>query len=399
MNKIYISKVSKSFKKLEFWLNNNGYSGYDPYDLIGQDWVKILFGTKKNNFFGICRSILWLITDKYPVFFRNILMVKPKINAKGMGLIAHSFLLMYENTNNLQYLEKAENILNWLKNNYSKSFKGYSWGYPFHWYSRIFIPKNTPSSVVTGVVADAFFKHYDLTKSKSSLKILEGINHFFNTEIKHFRTNESLCFSYTPIDDFKVHNASLFTAAFFAKYGSLSGDDEYKKKSIDAAKFTINEQQKDGSFYYWSGEKNSVVDHFHTGYVLRHLHTIYLETKEEWINDHIKLGLKYYVENLFDEFQIPVFTNKLNFPKDTHALTEALLCLNQLKSNKYSIENKVKINNILKSCIDYLIEEMQTHNGYFIYQVNRNKKVDIAYMRWCQSWVLFSFAKILNYKK
>ena len=29
----------------------------------------------------------------------------------------------------------------------------------------------------------------------------------------------------------------------------------------------------------------------------------------------------------------------------------------------------------------------------------KNNKVDIAYMRWCQSWVLFSFAKILNYKK
>ena len=112
MNKTYNSKINKSFKKLEFWLNNNGYSGFDPFDLIGENWVKILFGTK-NNFFGKCRWILWSITDKYPVFFRKILMVKQKINAKGMGLIAHSFLLMYENTNNSHYLEKAEDILNW----------------------------------------------------------------------------------------------------------------------------------------------------------------------------------------------------------------------------------------------------------------------------------------------
>ena len=132
-------KVDISFNKLLKWLKENGYKGYDPYGFIGQEWIKSIFGTK-NNLRGKFRKALKIISDRYPYLFIKIFNVKPKINAKSMGLLALGYFNLFEKTNDEKYLIDGEKILTWLSSNYNQNYSGMSWGYPFHWYSRIFIP-------------------------------------------------------------------------------------------------------------------------------------------------------------------------------------------------------------------------------------------------------------------
>ena len=162
--------------------------GYDPFDIKGQDWYVDLFG-RQNLLFRKIRGLLAVLEDYLPPLpLRKVLKIKKQINPKGMGLIASAYLSRFRATKNQRYLNKAEKILDWLEQDRNKTYRGYSWGYPFHWQSKIFIPKGTPSSVVTGTIADAWIEHYLATKSEKSLKICKEIAIFFQKELKTVST-------------------------------------------------------------------------------------------------------------------------------------------------------------------------------------------------------------------
>lgn len=388
-------KFYRSFEKLENWIFENERYGFDPYDFIGSEWAKVVFGDNLNSKIrNKLRRGLTVIGDMYPRLMRKIFLTRKKINPKGMGLIAHAYLLNYERTLDSSYLKKAEGILKWLSINYSNHYKGKSWGYPFNWYSRIYIPKNTPSSVVTGTVSEAFFKHYELTKSTESLKVLNDIFYFFESELNKYKNeNGDICFSYTPIDNFRVHNASLFTAVFFAKYFSIIKNDEIRELAVSAMNYVLNEQKEDGSFYYWSQEPESIIDHFHTGYVIRHIYTISEATKVD-VKQYLEKALKFYVEHLYDSDGIPKFSNNLKFPKDAHGLAESILSLVYLYDLFNELISKKITDKLLIKSLEYISDNMQTIKGYIVWQIHKNqRKIDFPFHRWSQAWTYLAYSK------
>ena len=105
-----------------------------------------------------------------------------------------------------------------------------------------FFPKGTPSSVVTGTVADAWLEHYLITGSERSLDVCRGIADFFLTCLNRFEKKPGqLCFSYTPLDNFRVHNASLFVANFLARFGKIEKNREFINFALNAVRYTISE--------------------------------------------------------------------------------------------------------------------------------------------------------------
>src|SRR6185369_2882048 len=119
-------------------------------------------------------------------------------------------------------------------------------------------------------VGDAFLDNYEITGERESLVVARGIARFILYELNRpVDKPDMLCFSYTPLDDFKVLSASLFSAAFLARLGSIVEDEEMLALARRAAALVTSEQNPDGSFYYWGSEAPSQIDHFHTGFVLR----------------------------------------------------------------------------------------------------------------------------------
>ena len=389
---ISVSKVKKDLNNLDEWVTENGWAGYDPYDIKGQDWFINIFG-RQNFFCGKIRGLLALLEMRSsPTMLRKLFRIEKTINAKGMGLMASAYLSLFRSTQEDHHLSKAESILDWLHNNYSKEYQGFSWGYPFHWQSRIFLPRGTPSSVVTGTVGDAWLDHFLLTGSERSLVVCRAIAKFFLTCLNRYeKKSGQLCFSYTPLDNFRVHNASLFVANFLARLGKIDKNDEFTHHALNAVRYTISEQNRNGSFYYWGTEAPSIIDHYHTGFVLRHLSTIRESSLDDSFADKIKIGYEYYRTKLFDEQGLPKFTPESVFPIDIHSFAEAILTLNQL-------EEKPQEDPLLTGVLELVQSKMLTSEGYYLAEIRKRwwgeQKVDIAYMRWGQCWMLFALARL-----
>jgi hypothetical protein len=386
------SAVIASIRSLDRWITRNGYAGYDPYDIRGQDAFINFFG-KQTYIYRKIRGILFLLEyNLAPRLCRRVFRIKKRINAKGMGLLATSYLSLYRSTSNKSYLEKAESVLDWLYSNPNSTYDGYSWGYPFHWQSRVFFPRGTPSSVVTGTVGDAWLDHFLLTDSKKSLEVCRGIARFFlNCLNRHSKSDNQVCFSYTPLDNFKVHNASLFVANFLARLGEIDDNNEFKQAALNAVRYTLAEQNSDGSFNYWGGETSSIIDHYHTGFVLRHLDAIRKALADDSFDENIDLGYDFYRQRLFNNEGIPKFTPDSLYPIDIHSCSEAILTLSQM-------EEIPQDDPLLAKVIDFNSRKMLSAEGYYIAEIRKRfwgeQKVKIPYMRWGQCWMLLSLARL-----
>jgi hypothetical protein len=376
------------------WFSNSDFYGYDPYDFRGSDKYVRLFG-HQNFIFKKIRGFLSVLEYNIPPrLLRRVFRIKTSVNPKGLGLLASSYLSLYRTTLDINYLEKTNHVLDWLYNNANSNYIGYSWGYPFHWQSRIFFEKGTPSSVATGTIGDAFLDHYIISNSARSLKVCEGIAQFFlNCLNRHYNNDRNFCFSYTPIDNFKVHNASLFVAAFLARFGKVINNQIFIDTALQVTQYTLSEQNEDGSFNYWSNEPKSLIDHYHTGFVLRHLDTVQKSVPRQSFIENINRGYHFYRNNLFHKSGIPMFSTKSIYPIDVHSCAEAILCLNQFDDNPLSDQ-------LLRSVLNFIQENMISKNGYYIAGIrNRfwgDQKIDIPYMRWGQCWMFLAFAKLFE---
>lgn len=384
--------LEKAINELDAWVTNHGWAGYDPYDIRGQDWFVNLFG-KQTWLHRKFRGLLFLIEHNMPpMSLRKILNVKKEINAKGMGLLATAYLCLSSTSGRRDYVLRAEQILDWLKQNSSHGYPGISWGYPFHWQSRIMIPRGTPSVVVTGIVGDAWLDHFKITGSGSSLGIAHLIAEFLlNGLNRHEKCGNQLCFSYTPMDHFKVHNANLFGAAFLSRLGIVTNHDLYIDVAMKAVRYTLSEQNEDGSFNYWSAEPSSIIDHYHTGFILRHLHTIYKMTNESVILKSLHQGYSFYLKNFFTPSGIPKFTPTSLYPINIHSCSEAILTLSQL-GNDYGGFDKVE------AVLDFTISKMRSKKGYYIAEIRNRfgikQKIEVPYMRWAQCWMFLALARL-----
>ncbi|MFQ5687593.1 MAG: hypothetical protein ACE5GV_13145, partial [Candidatus Scalindua sp.] len=268
--KLFNHKLDKAIFALVKWIEGNGWAGYDPYDIKERTFYKMVSQTKYPRL-----VVERIFLDQFPVTMRKLFKVRKRINAKAMGLFAHAFADLYVIYKNQEYLNRSQECLNWLMTNRSKGFNGNCWGYPFDWYTRVTIPKFTPSAVVTNVVADAFYLASQIFKRKEYELIAKDTINFFLKDLKVDRIDhDKICFSYTPVDHFHIHNANLFVARQLIRFGRLEGDNVSIEMGLKAINYTLSHQNPDGSWFYWGPPSTVVkhVDHYHTGFVLRALY-------------------------------------------------------------------------------------------------------------------------------
>ncbi|MDX4059289.1 hypothetical protein Q6A89_02040 [Aliarcobacter skirrowii] len=393
--------IIDSIKELEEWFSKNGLKGWDPYDIKDS---KIYLNIGKIEIKLIKRILLKIINisvDIFPNISRKILCIEPLENAKGIGLVLSSYCNLYKKTNDNIYLEKALFYANWLLNNKSKGYHGYSWGYPFDWKSNIFIPKNTPSSVVSYVVGNSFFSLYKVTKDIKYLEICKEICVFFTKSLNvTYLKDDCLCYSYTPLDDFQVHNANLFVGEFLSRIGKEINNQDWVKNGLKCANFAVLEQQKDGYLPYWalSQTKNYSdgkikFDHYHSGFEIRMLYNIWKNTNSLHIKNAWIKYFTFYNKYLFNKEHIPKLTVKKFYPVNIHAIAESILCLNQV--NQY-YENKYDFK--IKLIYEWLEKNMKFDKGEYCYKIIKlpiigEYKVKIAMYRWGQAWIFYALTE------
>jgi hypothetical protein len=394
--------VWQSITSLDSWLTDNGWAGYDPYDLKGTKLYVGLInqGAKASLPAKAVRKALIHLEDHYPLFSRRLLRMQKQINAKGMGLFARGYLDLYLATGEECFKEKALVCLEWLRENPSPDWGGPCWGYPFDWQSVIFIPKGTPSAVVSSVVGDAFWRAYEVLADPSYLDLCEGICQFFLSDLNIDEMEDgAVCFSYTPLDDFHVHNANLFVAEFLTRVGMGLSKREYLDWGQRAAAYALQDQNPDGSLYYWGKIQNhhspDHIDHYHSGFEIRSLYHMWKWTGDPAYFKAVENYYGFYLENLISkspEGTLLKMKADAIYPIDIHSCAEALLC------NGTLAEDFKEARALLPELAAWILSNMQTKDGWFIYQIRdrgkRKQQIEIPYLRWGQAWMLRALASV-----
>jgi rhamnogalacturonyl hydrolase YesR len=164
--------------------------------------------------------------------------------------------------------------------------------------------------------------------------------------------------------------------------------------------FSVDEQNADGSFYYWSLREAQIphmtettlktIDHYHTGFVLRSLHSIYHVTGEKWVFQSLEKGYRFYRDHLFEDRRIPKLKPDFIYPVDIHSCAEAILCLSTLSDLfPEAIEYATNV-------FRWTIANMQDKDGHFYYRKTEGKTNKIPYIRWGQAWMMRALTKLLE---
>jgi len=167
-----IKDVFKVITELDSWVISHNWTGYDPYDIKG---TRFYLRLAQGGSFPIktVRRFFDAFVERSPTLARKVFRIKPTINAKAMGLFMGAYTILYSVNHKIEYLERSIQCAEWLMKNASLGYSSLCWGYPFDWQSRVFIPKGTPSSVVSAVIGDGFWqlasvtgqkKYYDICK-------------------------------------------------------------------------------------------------------------------------------------------------------------------------------------------------------------------------------------------
>jgi hypothetical protein len=404
-SEVFIATVKRSVEALDRWVLRNGWTGYDPYDAKGIRLFMWALALKKSGpwsrlFRRLILGPLIVGETLCPRLFRKAFRVRPAINAKGMSLFAKAYLQLYEATGIQEYLERARACLKWLDQNKAAGYGVACWGYPFEWQSGVVVPAGTPASVVTAAGCDAYWTAWKMLKDRAYLKVCGQCCEFF---LKHLNVDEidsdTICFSYTPIDNFHVHNTNLLVAELLIRVGTELGNDEWVRMGLRAGNYALREQNEDGSLFYWGRVQNHMnpnrVDHYHTGFEIRCLYGIWKVTGREEYRRAAERYYAFYRTRLIEhggDWAAPRMYPHSRYPVNIHSCAEAVL-LSATLAAEYP-EARL----LLERLVRWVIENMQVRDGHFIYMRRKMCGIEwrstIPYIRWGQAWMLLALSQV-----
>ena len=316
-----------------------------------------------------------------------------------MAVLAKAYLRLFTSTDKAEYRTKGLACLDWLLHNTSPGLSHRAWGYPFDWNNGVIIPACTPTSVVSAAACDAFWTAWKVIGDKRYLDICVDICNGFIDGLNIDRIdNDTICFSYTPLDDFHVHNANLLIAELLVRVGAATERDDWIQMGEQAASYALREQNEDGSIFYWGAVQQHVnpsrVDHYHSGFEMRSLYGLWKTTGGDKYKRALDGYYAFYLSNLIETESgaaIPKMYPHSRYPINIHSCAEALL-LNATLAPDYS-----QARSLIAPMFRWVILKMQKSDGHFIYMRRRfggfEWQSTIAFWRWGQAWMMLALSE------
>lgn len=315
--------------QLDTWIAEHGLLGHDRFDVREHPWIRAAQPHP------LLRKMATALTDGFPVYSRKLLSIAPQLNAKAFALVALGHLRLHETFGGKNHLARAMEHLRWLLEHPSAGWHGLCWGYPFNVSAKgLSTPKYTPVGVVSAIAGEAFVRAYRVTGDKAHLDAARSIAEFFLRDLPRFSAPDGThCFAYTPTDGRRVHNANLHAAGHLLRVYAETHEKELRDAAWPAVQFTLTRQREDGSWPYgestdgepFDAKQLTLVDHHHTGFVLRSLFEIHEFVPSDGLRQQIQRGFEFYRKRLFAADGCPI-TLAGRYPVDIHACAEGILC-------------------------------------------------------------------------
>ncbi|WP_299098143.1 delta-aminolevulinic acid dehydratase [uncultured Winogradskyella sp.] len=372
-----------SFDILKDYCEIEGFKGWDPYDGLNS-WVIQKTPLGNSRLFRLA----WIqLFKRNPINLRPLFGIKKEYNPKGLGLFLMGYCNLYKKKPSNNYLEKIEFLAKEIIKLRTKDYSNYCWGYNFDWQARAFFqPKHTPTVVATTFIADALIEAYEITKNEEYLNVAISASKFVLNDLnRSYDKDGDFTFSYSPLDKTQVYNAGLLGAKLLCLVYKYTNDENLLATAKSVANYVCKRQNKNGSWAYGTLPFHQWVDNFHTGYNLECLRIYQNVSRDESFNTNIETGMSYYLNTFFTEEGMSKYYNDKTYPVDIHAPAQLIVTLH--KCNRLS-DNKTVVDRVL----NWTIDNMQTKEGFFIYQKRKLISSRIPYIRWAQGWMFYALS-------
>jgi hypothetical protein len=381
--------LNSAHRDLWKWCRNQGFAGYDPYDGLNSS----LFQKTPLRHSRSARLAWTQLLKRSPFNLRKIAGVPAERNAKGIALFALAAIADYRRLQTKEAEVTARELLDDLLGMSLKGFRGACWGYNFDWQSRsFFAPKGTPTIIPTAFAARALCEAAEVIDRDEYLPFARTICDFILNDLNQSdETSEEVCFSYSPLDQTRVFNASLMAAEVLATVGGMLREQSLCEGAMRATRYVVRRQLNDGSWAYGADGHQAWSDNFHTGFILTSLSRIKTacEARDD-IEPALVRGYEFWKERFFLGNGWPKYYPNRLYPADVHSTAAAIVTLVELRGHFPGTME------LAKRIASWSIENMRSSDGYFYYQRHRFHTNRIPYMRWSQAWMAYALARLLE---
>jgi hypothetical protein len=386
-----------SFLGLKNYCEKENYKGWDPYDGLNS---KLLWRSPFKDWEII--QFIWIqVFKQNPINLRKLFLIPKDYNAKSIALFLTGYCNLYRMQNDSisqfenkeQLLEKIHFLSNLLIQIQSKGYSGACWGYNFDWKSKaFFLPAHTPTIVVTSFAVEAMLNAYGITKIKELQTLAFSSADFILNDINRISKTRGFMFSYSPVDNRAVYNASLLGTKTLALIYEQNHSQELKKTALESAQAVCDMQNVDGSFPHSDQVGNKWRDSFHTGFKLESLFIFQKCCNEDRFTKNINIGFHYWLENFFNK------DTGLAYYYDNGSELIDLHCAAQSLTTLYKLDKLTDEEQLANKILYWAIMNMQDKKGYFYFQKRRLFTNKIPYMRWPNAWMFYGMSYYLLFK-
>ena len=377
-------KIKNSFEKLFEYCEKEEYKGYDPYDSLNSRLFYKIPILSKNSLVKLAWTQFF---KRSPINLRTFVGIDKEFNPKAVGLFLASFCNLYRIEAKPAYLEKIIFFSDLLEEMQNRSWSGSCWGYNFDWQSRAFFqPKNTPTVVATTFIGSSLLDAYEVTGDEKYLKIVRSSCDFILNDLNrtYDEQSEAFSFSYSPLDNSVVYNASLLGSRLLSRVYSYTKETALLEDARKSVLFVCRSQQENGAWSYGRYDFHQWIDNFHTGYNLECISDYNKYSNSDEFVGCLTKGFDYYISTFFTEEGIPKYYSNSTYPIDIHAPTQLIITLH--KMGRFT-----EFKEMAQKVLTWTIDNMQSgEKGYFYYQINRFFTSKIPYMRWSQAWMFLA---------
>lgn len=381
-------KIEFSLSRLEAYCENEGYKGYDPFDGLNSRIFKAIPVISNNR---IARLAWIQLFKRSPLNLRPLVGIRKDYNPKALGLFLSGYCNLYKATKQERYLDKIHFFTDKIISLINKDWSGACWGYNFDWQAKAFFqPENTPTVVATTFIGCSLLDAYDITGEKELLNTARSSCNFILNDLNRtYRdATDNFAFSYSPMDRSVVFNASLLGSRLLSRVYNYTKEEILLRAAGKSVAFCCYHQRPDGSWSYGTMDFHKWIDNFHTGYNLECIADFIRFSNDHYWDKHLHKGFEYYLNTFFSDSGIPKYYSNSVYPIDIHSPAQFIITLSRL--NKLD-EQRILVDKVL----NWTIDNMQSPEGFFYYQINKYFSSKISYMRWAQAWMFFALSEYL----
>ena len=366
------------------FVEGRDFRGYDPYDALKSPLLRLASLGLKWPRIAFTQTL-----RRLPVNLRPLLLVPRGLNPKALGLFLSSYSRLLGLEHSAENAAICGRLFDLVCSTVGKGHSGCCWGYDFPWQSRAFyLPAGTPTVVNTCFVGQALLDYHVVSGSQEALRMARSACDFVLRDLNRHQLGDRQCFSYTPLDHTRIHNANALAAGLLSRVFSVTKEESLAEEARSAARYLLAHQHEDGSWYYAETAYQGWIDSFHTGFILDSLLLVAEHTALEEARAAHERGFAYFVERFFEEDGEVGYYHDALHPLDIHCPTQALVSL----VRAWPLAPRP---DLLERVLEVLTTRWLDPRGYFYSRFDRRGHPNrIPYMRWGQAWVLHALTSV-----